>query len=119
MKKLLIAAALLGGSVSGAEAGCSKSGLNGFWFIAAGPLAAQVIMSNGVVFLGSDKITINTFGSTCRGTGTFFDSSVPATYPLTVAAEATAGTSSAKPLELDVGFDTGGGSFGTYRLFRQ
>jgi hypothetical protein len=118
MKKLLIAASMLAASVSAAEAGCSKAGLNGFWFLAVGPEAVQVIMNNGVVFLDDDKITINTFGSNCRGTGTYYDDSVPATYPLTIAAEASAGTSAAKPLQLDIGFDVAG-TFNTYRMFRQ
>lgn len=122
MKKLLLAAAIMFASASASHAACTKASLNGVWYAELAPgLALQVTIFNGRFMMptSGDIVTISTFGSTCKGAGTYNDISVPATYPARFAAEAGAGGISAAPNLLMMSYNPSGTTWVSLPLSRQ
>jgi hypothetical protein len=107
MKKFLMTTAILAALATGAEAGCSKASLNGLWSLDLGGTEFLVSINGGVFYFSGDKFTIGSFGSNCRGSGSYLDTSGPTTYPAKFAAEAGASGSSLKPQRLVASYNSG------------
>jgi hypothetical protein len=110
MKRFLAFAAAFGLTAASAEAGCSKSSLNGLWGLDAGGATYTVSISNGAFYFNNDKFTISSLsGSTCRGNGTYVDTSGPTNYPAKFALEGSARNASGPGNRLIAAYTTDGG----------
>jgi hypothetical protein len=118
MKKFLMTTAILAALATSAEAGCSKASLNGLWGLDAGGIEYLISINGGVFYFSNDKFTVGSFGSNCRGSGSFLDTSGPTTYPASFAAESGAGGSSLKPLRLVASYKSGA-SYAVFVLTRK
>jgi hypothetical protein len=118
MKKFLMTTAILAALATSAEAGCSKASLNGLWSMELGGTEFLISINGGVFYFSNDKFTIGSFGSNCRGSGSFLDTSGPTTYPAIFAAEAGAGGTSLKPMRLIAAF-VSAGAYQVYVLTRK
>ena len=109
MTRTIVCAAALLASVTSAEAGCSKSALNGTWQTNIGGqnIGITTIVSNGVFYFGAAKFTVNTLNANCRGTGELDDGGT--TYPAFFTAEGSVIGTSKKPNILTASVDVGGG----------
>jgi hypothetical protein len=118
MKRFLLVAAMLAAAVSGAEAKCSKSALNGGWsfFPISGASGPAVTISNGAFTASGTPFTITSFGGNCRGAGTLGTGS--SISPFIVTSENIKSSSSAKPNMLVISILAGPIVQNTY-LFRR
>ncbi len=107
MKQLLLGASLFLALATAAEAKCSKAALSGNWVIypISGSSGPAVTISGGAFTVSGTPYTISTFGSNCKGAGTF--GTAPSVLPILVTSESVKSTSTAKPNMLTISIFSG------------